>query len=142
MVGSPEFMADIKRIKGNTDSGFAAPLATGILDLFENHIDQIYNVGRIYHDRLEILSEILVESGMRLAAKPQAGFFALFLAPHQAFGQEVSDAEQFNQLMFSNTGLVGVPFGQYIRYAVCTVDIEKISGEITEAFQKAKVSYD
>ena len=36
MVGSPDFIGDIATIKGNTDSGFAAPMAIGALYSMEN----------------------------------------------------------------------------------------------------------
>ena len=78
---------------------------------------------------------------MKLAVEPDAGFFALFLCPKRAFGQDIADADQFNQLMIKNTGVVGVDFGQYIRYAICAAPVEGLIDEIRAAFEKAQVSY-
>jgi aspartate/methionine/tyrosine aminotransferase len=141
MVGSPEFMADIAQVKGNVDSGFAAPMAAGVLDLFENHKDLIEEVRKVYEVRLAALISTLLECGMKLAVSPSAGFFCLFDCPKKAFRQEIESAEQFNRLMTSRTGVAGVHFEPYIRYAVCTTDILACQQEIKDAFQKAEVSY-
>jgi hypothetical protein len=77
---------------------------------------------------------------MKIAVKPKAGFFTLWLAPKRAFGQEIKNAEEFNNLMIRETGIVGVPFGEYIRYAVVG-PIDKWGGPLTEGFNKARVSY-
>ncbi len=141
MVGSPDFIGDIARIKGNTDSGFAAPMAAGVIDLFENHLDKIKEYQVLYSIRLESLIFNLQEFGMKLAVQPEAGFFALFKCPKKAFGQDIANADEFNQLMIKNTGIVGVDFDQYIRYAICAAPIEDLIGDIRRAFKKADVSY-
>jgi aspartate/methionine/tyrosine aminotransferase len=141
IVGSSEFVGDIARIKGNMDSGFVAPMAAGIIHLLENHNDQVEKVREMYAERLDCLQQILTECGMELAVEPQAGFFILCNSPRVAFGQGIADAEAFNDLMISKTGVVGVPFGSYIRYAVCTTDIAALRDEITAAFSRAKVAY-
>ena len=43
-------------------------------------------------------------------------------------------------MMIEATGVVGVHFPPYVRYAVCA-DVEAVAGEIEEAFRKARVSY-
>ena len=43
--------------------------------------------------------------------------------------------------MITKTGVVGVHFGPYMRYAVCA-DIEALAVDIACAFASAKVSYD
>ena len=43
--------------------------------------------------------------------------------------------------MIEQTGLVGVHFGEYVRYAVCA-DIDAVKEGIKNAFQQAQVSYD
>ena len=141
MVGSPDFIGDIKTIKGNTDSGFAAPMAAGALYAIENDRESISDVKNLYFNRVAILCSILIKAGMRLAIEPMAGFFTLWQMPKFAFGKEIADARDFNFTMIENTGLVGVHFGEYIRYAVASADIKVIASEIEEAFAKAKVSY-
>ena len=141
MVGSPDFIGDIKTIKGNTDSGFAAPLAAGALYALEHDRDSIRGVVDLYHRRSSLLCKILLDAGMRLAIEPRAGFFTLWQTPKRAFGQEVQDAKAFNFAMIENTGLVGVHFNPYIRYAVASADVEAIADDIKAAFAKAEVSY-
>lgn len=140
MAGSREFIDDVKRIKGNTDSGFAAPLAAGVLNAFENGRRFIADYQRKYDERLDILIGILTKRGMKLAVDPKAGFFALFHRPTTAFGQRIGSADQFNDLMIERTGVVGVPFDPYIRYAVCTTDIEAASSDLEKAFDNANAS--
>ena len=112
-----------------------------MLDLFENHKELISEVRQMYADRLSALMLILKSNGMRLAVEPKAGFFCLFDCPKKAFGREIKSAEEFNRLMIAETGIVGVHFEPYVRYAVCTTDIGMYSQEIAKAFYRAEVSY-
>jgi LL-diaminopimelate aminotransferase len=140
MCGSPDFIADIATIKGNTDSGFFAPAAAGVMAALANDRTSIELQRRVYEDRISMLKRWLDPCGMRLAVDPKAGFFTLWLSPAMAFGREIQDAEAFNDLMIDNTGVVGIPFGRYIRYAV-TSSIEDWETKICESFNEAKVSY-
>ncbi len=139
-VGSPIFIKDLATIKGNTDSGFAAPLAAGVLFAVENDKEGIEANRKKYGTRINILMDILTGNGMELAVIPQAGFFTLWKAPGLAFGEKMQDAADFNNRMINQTGIVGVPFHPYIRYAVC-VDVESAADKIQAAFKKAAVSY-
>jgi LL-diaminopimelate aminotransferase len=141
MAGSPEFISDVAQIKGNLDSGFVAFAAAGVLDVFENHRDRIEEVHQVYAERLELVASVLGRQGMRLAVKPEAGFFLLFDAPSKAFGLEVADGEHFNNIMTDNTGISGIPFGKWIRYAICATDVGAQIEEIEAGFAAAAVSY-
>jgi len=140
IVGSPDFVGDIGKIKGNTDSGFAAPMAAGALYAIEHDLAGTEEYRRKYGHRIEILKAILTECGMWLAVEPGAGFFTLWEAPKMAFGKRVESAREFNFLMIEQTGVVGVHFNPYIRYSV-TGDIEGMAGSIAHAFSEARVSY-
>ena len=140
MVGSPDFIGDIKTIKGNTDSGFVAPMALGALYAAE-HDPEIANIADLYHQRSIALCQALSEAGMRLATQPKAGFFTLWQTPKQAFGREIKDARDFNFAMIEKTGIVGVHFGKYIRYSVACVDTIGMADEIEKAFESAEISY-
>ncbi len=144
MVGSSDFIGDISNIKGNTDSGFNAALASGVIALMdEKYYAGIESVRCLYERRIDVLVGALASDrcGLKMTVDPKAGFFVLFHAPKTAFGQDVEDAEEFNGLMINNTGIVGVPFGEYIRYAVCTLDIEAKIEQIAAGFEKANVGY-
>ena len=140
MVGSPDFIGDIATIKGNTDSGFVAPMAIGVLKAIENDKDGVATYRVLYKWRIKILIDILSRNGMQLAIEPGAGFFTLWQRPDKAFGQTIRDAGHFNYLMIEKTGVVGVHFEPYIRYSV-TGDIEAMADVIEKAFAVAKIGY-
>lgn len=140
MVGSPDFIGDLQVVKGKTDTGFVAPMAAGVVAAFEQDQEGIAYYREMYHTRLKRFSEILTGQGMRLALEPTAGFYTLWLIPRRAFGKPVEDAKHFNFMMIEETGLVGVHFPGYMRYAVCA-DVEAVASEIEAAFKKAQVSY-
>lgn len=141
MVGSPDFIADLKVVKGQTDTGFVAPMAAGVLATLEHDQEGIAQCRAMYRTRLGLLIELLTRQRMQLALEPAAGFFTLWRIPSRAFGRRIESAEHFNWLMIEETGVVGVHFPGYMRYAVCA-DIAAMAAAITEAFQKAQVSYD
>ncbi|PJE69536.1 MAG: hypothetical protein COU98_01520 [Candidatus Staskawiczbacteria bacterium CG10_big_fil_rev_8_21_14_0_10_38_10] len=140
IVGSPDFVADLKTVKGNTDSGFVAPMAAGVLAAIIEDKEGISRCREIYGHRMKILINLLSVQGMQLAVQPGAGFFTLWKTPKTAFGETVQDAQHFNFTMIERVGVVGVHFHPYIRYAVCS-DIEAMLHDLNAAFQKAKVSY-
>lgn len=140
MVGSPDFIGDLKVVKGKTDTGFVAPMAAGVVAAFEQDQAGIAAGREMYRRRLKRFAEILTRQGMRLALEPTSGFYTLWLVPTQAFGKRVEDAKTFNFMMIEATGLVGVHFPGYIRYAVCA-DVEAMEQDIEAAFRQAAVSY-
>jgi LL-diaminopimelate aminotransferase len=140
MVGSPDFIGDLKVVKGKTDTGFVAPMAAGVVATFENDQAGIARYRDMYRSRLSLFSGLLTRHGMRLALEPAAGFYTLWLIPTRAFGRRVESAEHFNFLMIEATGVVGVHFPGYMRYAVCA-DVAAVATEIEAAFEQAKVSY-
>ncbi|MCE9628603.1 MAG: pyridoxal phosphate-dependent aminotransferase [Candidatus Vogelbacteria bacterium] len=140
MVGSADFIADVANVKGNSDSGFNAALAGGILHVLEHDRESLDATRRLYTGRTELLTNVLQEYGLELAVQPQAGFFTLWQCPKRAFGQVIENSEEFNRLMIMKTGIVGVHFNPYMRYAVCG-DVEAMIGPITEGFKEANVSY-
>lgn len=142
MVGSPDFIADIATIKGNTDSGFAAPLAAGVLRALTQGRREIEEYRRMYHWRISTLCSLLTDSGLKLAVEPKAGFFTLWQLPCRAFGERIESAEQFNFMMIERTGVLGVHFNpSYIRYAVCAPVDDMIEG-IMHSFDRARISYE
>jgi LL-diaminopimelate aminotransferase len=141
MVGSPDFIGDLKIVKGKTDTGFVAPMAAGVVAAFEHDQASIAGYREMYRARLRRLIGLLTPHGMQLALEPAAGFFTLWLIPTRAFGQKIESAEHFNFLMIERTGVVGVHFPGYVRYAVCA-DIDTMAKEIEEAFVQAEVSYE
>lgn len=141
IVGSADFVRDLTRIKGDADSGFVAFAAAGVIHAFDHDRKSISASSRLYAERLTILIEALEKRGMRLAVKPDAGFFTLWQVPVRAFGQKIEDAGHFNRLMIENTGVLGVHFNPgYIRYAV-TGHVHQMLREIEVGFEKATVSY-
>jgi len=140
MVGSPDFIADMKEVKGKTDAGFVAPMAAGVLAALETDRSGIEAYRTLYRDRIDLLTNLMTDCGMRLAIPPQAAFYTLWETPSEAFGAPVESAEQFNYAMIEKTGVVGVPFGDYLRYAVCG-DVDAIQANLKAAFTAAEVAY-
>lgn len=142
MCGSPDFIGDIATIKSNTDSGFNAALAHGVYCSIKTDMDSIRAQREKYKERLDILIKILTERGIRLAVEPKAGFFTLWSLPKKAFGEEIQDAKHFNFMMIEKTGVVGVHFHPYIRYAVVApIEQPDFTSAIKKAFDEAKVEY-
>jgi aspartate/methionine/tyrosine aminotransferase len=142
MAGSPDFIGDIKRIKGETDSGFNAALATGVLAALYEDSQSIKDIRDFYENNVKHLVEIISARGMVLAVMPGAGFFTLWMTPRRAFGQKIENAKHFNYLMIEKTGIVGVHFDPYIRYAgVGPVRNADFTKAIEEGFKAAEVSY-
>jgi len=140
LVGSRDFVEDIRTVKTSDDAGFVAFAAAGVISAFEQHFEWIVENRRKYELRLELLIDCLQSQGMRLALVPKAGFFTLWHTPKLAFGQSISSAEQFNYLMLERVRIFGVPFEPYVRYSVAG-DIDEHIPQISEAFRKAEVSY-
>jgi LL-diaminopimelate aminotransferase len=141
MVGSTDFIGDMKEVKGKTDAGFVAPMAVGVLASLEEDQGGIAEYREMYRQRLGILSELMLGCGMRLAIEPRAGFYTLWEAPTRAFGQKIVGGEEFNFTMIEKTGVVGVHFDNYLRYAVCA-DVDAMRSDLEAAFKSAEVSYD
>ncbi len=141
MTGSVDFIGDIKEVKGKTDTGFVAPMAAGVLAALETDWAGIAKYRAMYAERLTILRDLMVQCGMRLAIEPRAGFFTLWDTPTKAFGQAINSGEQFNFMMIERTGVVGVHFGDALRYAVCA-DVVAMADDLRAAFQSADVSYE
>jgi len=115
-------------------------MAAGVVATFEHDQEGIARYRDMYRSRLGMLIELLTRHGMQLALEPAAGFYTLWMIPTQAFGTQVESAEHFNFMMIQETGVVGVHFPGYMRYAVCA-DIEAIAKELEDAFKQARVSY-
>lgn len=140
MVGSPDIIEDIKTIKGNTDSGIPAFVAAGVLNAIQTDRAGIFSSREDYARRAHLLIGSLTERGMRLAVLPKAGFFTFWRLPKRAFGQAINNSEEFNRLLIRRTGVTGVHFHPYMRYAVVG-DVEGMIGDISNAFEQANVSY-
>ncbi|MBT5896222.1 MAG: hypothetical protein HOH61_09995, partial [Rhodospirillaceae bacterium] len=117
-----------------------APMAAGVLAALETDQAGIAAFRTMYGERLGILRDLMLDCGMRLAIEPRAGFYTLWDTPSEAFGQPISSGEEFNFLMIEKTGVVGVHFGNALRYAVCA-DVAAIQDDLLAAFKSAEVSY-
>ena len=95
MVGSPDFIADMGEVKGKTDAGIVAPMAAGALASLENDQDSIAEYRTMYRTRLDLLSALMRDCGMKLAIEARAGFYTLWKSPTRAFGWSIVGAEGF-----------------------------------------------
>jgi aspartate/methionine/tyrosine aminotransferase len=142
MVGSPDFIADIAKVKADTDCGFSAPLAAGVICALETRKVEIQRRCYEYRQRILKLINILNFYGMILAQNPGGGLFILWHSPRFALGKTFDNADEFNTAMIQlpEIGIAGIPFGQYIRYAV-TTDIFSMQDDIHRIFKEAEIHY-
>ena len=88
MLGSLDFISDIKEIKGKTDTGFVPPMAVGALEALKRDALGISQVKEIYRERLNLLVNLLIRCRMRSALKPAAGFFLFGRRPRKLLVKE------------------------------------------------------
>jgi len=140
LAGSQDFIDDVRVIKGKADAGLVPPMAAGALEALENDRSSIEEIRAMYERRLEVLVELLCDCGLRPAHRPRAGFFTLWEAPSEAFGEAMTSGADFNFKMIDNVGVVGVHFSDFVRYAVCA-DVEEMASDLANAFRQASVNY-
>lgn len=152
-VGTKDFIAELTKIKWNSDSWIFWPLWIWLnkyLDTSESKKD-MKSIQEMYKKRLDILVPIFEWAWFKLACPCDAGFFMLFHCPTMLSGEKVETSEQFNQKMIEAVGLVGVPFvgseihgkkEQFIRYSACynALDEEKVK-ILKDALKKINISY-
>ena len=82
MVGSPDFIGDLKIVKGKTDTGFVAANGCSAWWLPLSTIRPVsHATARCTARDSRGLIELMTAHGMRLALEPAAGFFTLWLIP-------------------------------------------------------------
>lgn len=143
VVGSKDFTEDFLKIKGNTDSGVLGIIMAGAIYAVENDQEGIKKCRQKYEERMAIVIDIMLEQNMKLVLEPKATFFSLWEVPRFAFEEEVMDAEHFCKLLIENTGVVLIPFGDYVRVSVAAYPIEEPEKALAvyRAFEKAEVMY-
>ncbi|HDH53603.1 MAG TPA: aminotransferase class I/II-fold pyridoxal phosphate-dependent enzyme [Nitrospirae bacterium] len=143
VVGSTDFVGDIATIKGNCDSGFYAPAAVGVLAVLRYAPEKIKEYWQTFQRRQELFFGIATKYGMQPVVKPKSTFFNWWELPKKAFGVNIEDSKHFNELVISNTGLIGVHLHpECIRYAVVEdIETPEFIAAIESGFEKADVKY-
>jgi len=149
-LGSTDFIEDLRLIKGNTDSGPNPGVMAAYGELFGNRdlTDRLLReTHETYRRRLDYLIPALRGAGLTPACETSAGFFTLWNLPRSVFGVSLSAeanrrgcslGEAFNRLVIDRTGIVGVHFDRYIRYAVCT---DVLAPAFRERFEKSLATW-
>ncbi|MDD3303055.1 MAG: aminotransferase class I/II-fold pyridoxal phosphate-dependent enzyme [Candidatus Gracilibacteria bacterium] len=153
IVGTNDFIDEISKIKGNTDSGIFGPAGVGLnryLDTNESKEDN-KKIREMYKNRMDVLIPIFESAGLKLACPSDAGFFMLFLCPKTINGETIETSEEFNNKMINLIGLVGVPFvgseidgkkEQFIRYSACYDSLkEENVTRLKNALSKITITY-
>ena len=148
-VGSRDFISELAKIKGNTDSGPFGPLLSAMekyLEMPEAKEDAKKNQ-QIYAKRIEILKGVFMEFGLRPTCNTDAGFFMMFDCPKSVNTLPVQNSEEYNKKIISLTGVIGVPFSgqsgeQFIRYSACydALNPENIT-KLKNALARVTISY-
>jgi aspartate/methionine/tyrosine aminotransferase len=147
LVGSSDFVGDIAKIKGETDSGFNAAIASGVLHATLHDKKSVNDLRNSYLRNLRKLAQIIDQEFpiLELYAKPQAGFFLLFdISPDgvarlvQGVVNKDTLGELLNNFMILNHGIAGVPFGSQLRYSVAQIEIDKeVEQRLRHGFREA-----
>ena len=103
-VGHRDFIADLAMIKGNTDSGFAAMMAVGVMRATESDREGLDGIRETYRKRIDILTGLL-SPHLKLATNPEAGFFTFWHAPAKALGTTFDTADAYNTARSSESPL-------------------------------------
>lgn len=152
-VGSPDFIGELSKVKGNADSGPFGPALVACEEYFgmTESESEISGIQEMYERRLAKAIPIFETAGFKLACPTDAGFFMLFHCPKTLNGEVVVDSEDFNKKMINAIGLVGVPFTgaevdgvaeSFIRYSVCANFEDVIFAKRVEnALVKVEVGY-
>jgi aspartate/methionine/tyrosine aminotransferase len=134
VCGSKDFVADYRKIKGDVDSGFNVNAAIGALATLRYDMPSIRRQWDIYQERQRFLRDTLTDIGLLSVGTPRSTFFSLWDVPSQAFGRRISDGRDFFEQLIENTGIIIVPFGQYVRFAVISDKMDE--HEFREKFRK------
>jgi aspartate/methionine/tyrosine aminotransferase len=141
--GSFDFVGDLAKIKGDSDSGLCALNAAGVICSLEEDQEGIAACREMYRIRIEMLVKVLERCGLRLIVYPKAGFFIACEVPNEAFGKEIADAMQFYEELMK-LGIFIVPLGtgrqSIIRFAV-TGPVETNLAKIESILTQANISY-
>ncbi|MDD5769929.1 MAG: aminotransferase class I/II-fold pyridoxal phosphate-dependent enzyme [Candidatus Gracilibacteria bacterium] len=153
IIGTSDFVSELTKIKGNTDSGVFGPAGVGLnryLDTPDCKIDN-KRIKQMYKQRMDILIPIFESAGLKLACPADAGFFMLFYCPNFLNGEKIESPEDFNNKMINTIGLVGVPFTgseidgekeKFIRYSACYDSLKQENVErLKKALSKVKINY-
>ena len=74
MAGAPDFIGDSGTVKGNTDEGFVAPMAAGVIAACQHDQEGIAEHREMYRSRLRLLSDMWNGHGTQIAVEPAPGF--------------------------------------------------------------------
>jgi aspartate/methionine/tyrosine aminotransferase len=148
-VWSRDFISELAKIKGNTDSGPFGPLLSGMeryLEMPEAQQDAEKNQKK-YAKRLEILRGVFMDFWLRPTCPTDAGFFMMFDCPKSINGEIVENSEEYNKKIINLTWVIGVPFAwqgweQFIRYSACyDAENEANIAKLRAALAKVTISY-
>jgi len=148
-VWSKDFISELAKVKWNTDSWAFGPLVSGMekyLELEQSKLDA-KEKQEMYQKRLEILTKVFTDFGLKLACPTDAGFFMMFDCPKYLDWEEITSSEEYNKKIIEKIGVVWVPFSgqkweQFIRYSACydAFDEAKIA-KLKEVLSRVKISY-
>lgn len=148
-VWSNDFISELAKVKWNTDSGPFGPLISGMekyLETPQAKIDANFNQ-KMYEKRLNILTKIFTDFGLKLICPTDAWFFMMFECPKFLNWEKINNSEEYNKKIITVIWVVWVPFSgewweQFIRYSAC-YDIEKSENieRLKDALSKVEIKY-
>jgi len=148
-VWSNDFISELQKVKWNTDSGPFWPLVSAMDKYLESpqaKIDANKNQ-EIYAKRLEILTKVFTDFGLKLACPTDAWFFMMFDCPKYLDWEEITSSEEYNKKIITKLWIVWVPFSgqdweQFIRYSACYDAFDKAKiAKLKDVLSRVEISY-
>jgi len=148
-VWSNDFISELAKVKWNTDSGAFGPLVSGMEKYLAWEQAQLDATEKkeMYKKRLEILTGVFNDFGLKLACPTDAWFFMMFDCPKILDWKEVKNSEEYNKEIITKIWVVWVPFSgqkgeQFIRYSACydAFDEAKIA-KLKDVLSRVEISY-
>jgi hypothetical protein len=103
----------------------------------------IIKTNRGAHEKTNTLIRETEKSGLQLASPSYVPYFSLWRVPKKAFGINILTAEHFNETMGETKGIMGIPFGNFIRYTpnFSRYDEINVATRIRTAFNEVAIEY-
>lgn len=138
-AGTKKFVEYFLAVKGRRDSGLCPFAAAAVLGAIRSDIPK--KVAQLkYKNRIEGILRALDKVGLKVAYRPETGFFLLLKVPKIINGEEIGTAAKFNEYLIKTIGAFGIamptPWGiEYLRWSVAGVDTS--TTEFEEQFLEA-----
>ncbi|NTU98423.1 hypothetical protein HGA64_00220 [Candidatus Falkowbacteria bacterium] len=122
VVGSKDFVSDLKVVSMLHDNPLFLPSASGLIAAVNEGRSELLTIRNTQAKKLKCLVRTMSACGLKLATMPECGNFSLWHLPKKIFGEDITGSKMFNQLMLDNLGIDGLAFKHYVAYSALELD--------------------